>query len=134
MEIKVESRLLRDVVILIPDVFKDSRGFFMVTAAMAALLDRAPAEAEPLLTEAICFYADDWDRQSLALAYRSLARAYLGKMDEARADLAELEKYLPLFQARPMLSPIVFRYDAMAASLAHDEAKQLLTSLQAGNP
>jgi tetratricopeptide (TPR) repeat protein len=109
-----------------------SRGFFMVTAAMAALRDRAPAEAEPLLTEAIGFYADDWDRQSLALAYRMLARAYQGKMDEARADLAELEKCLPLVQARPTLSPIVFRSDAMAACLAHEEAKELLSSRQPG--
>jgi dTDP-4-dehydrorhamnose 3,5-epimerase len=31
LEIKVESRSLRDVVILIPDIFSDSRGFFMET-------------------------------------------------------------------------------------------------------
>jgi dTDP-4-dehydrorhamnose 3,5-epimerase len=31
MEIKVESRALRDVVVLIPDVFQDTRGFFMET-------------------------------------------------------------------------------------------------------
>jgi dTDP-4-dehydrorhamnose 3,5-epimerase len=29
MEIKVESRFFRDVAVLIPDVFQDSRGFFM---------------------------------------------------------------------------------------------------------
>jgi dTDP-4-dehydrorhamnose 3,5-epimerase len=29
MEIKVESRSLRDVVVLVPDIFQDSRGFFM---------------------------------------------------------------------------------------------------------
>jgi dTDP-4-dehydrorhamnose 3,5-epimerase len=31
MEFKIESRSLRDVVVLIPDVFQDSRGFFMET-------------------------------------------------------------------------------------------------------
>jgi dTDP-4-dehydrorhamnose 3,5-epimerase len=31
MEIKVESRHLGDVVVLVPDVFQDSRGFFMET-------------------------------------------------------------------------------------------------------
>jgi dTDP-4-dehydrorhamnose 3,5-epimerase len=31
MEIKLESRSLRDVAVLIPDIFQDSRGFFMET-------------------------------------------------------------------------------------------------------
>lgn len=31
MEIKIESRHLGDVVILVPDVFRDDRGFFMET-------------------------------------------------------------------------------------------------------
>lgn len=31
MEIKIESRSLGDVVVLVPDVFEDSRGFFMET-------------------------------------------------------------------------------------------------------
>jgi dTDP-4-dehydrorhamnose 3,5-epimerase len=31
MEIKIESRHLQDVVVLVPDVFQDSRGFFMET-------------------------------------------------------------------------------------------------------
>jgi dTDP-4-dehydrorhamnose 3,5-epimerase len=31
MEIKIESRHLRDVVVLVPDVFRDDRGFFMET-------------------------------------------------------------------------------------------------------
>jgi dTDP-4-dehydrorhamnose 3,5-epimerase len=31
MEIKVESRRLQDVVVLVPDIFQDSRGFFMET-------------------------------------------------------------------------------------------------------
>lgn len=31
MEIKIESRHLRDVVVLVPDIFQDSRGFFMET-------------------------------------------------------------------------------------------------------
>lgn len=31
MEIKIESRQLEDVVVLVPDIFQDSRGFFMET-------------------------------------------------------------------------------------------------------
>ena len=31
MEIKIESRALRDVVVLVPEVFRDDRGFFMET-------------------------------------------------------------------------------------------------------
>jgi dTDP-4-dehydrorhamnose 3,5-epimerase len=31
MEIKVESRFLNDVVVLVPDIFQDARGFFMET-------------------------------------------------------------------------------------------------------
>jgi len=31
MEIKVESRFFRDVAVIVPDVFQDSRGFFMET-------------------------------------------------------------------------------------------------------
>ena len=31
MEIKIESRHLQDVAVLVPDIFKDSRGFFMET-------------------------------------------------------------------------------------------------------
>jgi dTDP-4-dehydrorhamnose 3,5-epimerase len=31
MEIKIENRYLRDVVVLVPEVFQDSRGFFMET-------------------------------------------------------------------------------------------------------
>jgi dTDP-4-dehydrorhamnose 3,5-epimerase len=31
MDIKIESRALRDVVVLVPDIFQDSRGFFMET-------------------------------------------------------------------------------------------------------
>ena len=31
MDIKIENRFLKDVVVLVPDVFQDSRGFFMET-------------------------------------------------------------------------------------------------------
>src|SRR5438128_611343 len=31
MNIRIESRLLRDVVVLVPDIFQDNRGFFMET-------------------------------------------------------------------------------------------------------
>src|ERR1700730_13982298 len=31
MEIKIESRFLRDIAVLVPDIFRDARGFFMET-------------------------------------------------------------------------------------------------------
>ena len=31
MNIEIESRFMRDVVVLVPEIFQDSRGFFMET-------------------------------------------------------------------------------------------------------
>ena len=39
MEIRVESRSLRDVVVLVPEIFQDSRGFFMETYREDKCLD-----------------------------------------------------------------------------------------------
>jgi dTDP-4-dehydrorhamnose 3,5-epimerase-like enzyme len=39
MEIKIESRFLRDVVVLVPDVFQDTRGFFMETFRKDQFID-----------------------------------------------------------------------------------------------
>ena len=52
----------------------------------------------------------------LALAYRTLARAHLGRTEQARADLAALEKLAPALPAPPAplsgkgqwLSPSIF--------------------------
>jgi dTDP-4-dehydrorhamnose 3,5-epimerase len=39
MEIKVESRFLGDIVVLVPDVFQDTRGFFMETFRKDQFID-----------------------------------------------------------------------------------------------
>src|ERR1039458_8778542 len=68
-----------------------NRAWFLITAAMAAVREGKPAEAEPLLTESLNLPGDTPDRQGLALAYRAMARAQLGRTDEARTDFAALE-------------------------------------------
>jgi tetratricopeptide (TPR) repeat protein len=104
----------------------DRRGWFLVTAAMAAVRDGKPAEAESLLHEALKIGGDDLNRRRLALAYRALARAQLGRTEEARADLAELEKLGPAFPAPLAPSAILLPPDFLAVCLAHEEAKALL--------
>ena len=104
-----------------------NRAWFLVTAAMAAVRDGKPAEAESLLDEALKVPGDPRNRRSLALAYRTLARAHLGRTEEARADLAELEKLLHAFPAPPALSAILLlQPDFLAACLAREEAKALI--------
>jgi len=45
VKIKIESRLLRDVVVLVPDVFQDERGFFMESFRKDEFIDNGlPAE------------------------------------------------------------------------------------------
>jgi dTDP-4-dehydrorhamnose 3,5-epimerase-like enzyme len=39
MKIKIESRCLSDVVVLVPDVFQDTRGFFMETFRKDEFMD-----------------------------------------------------------------------------------------------
>jgi len=104
-----------------------NRAWFLVTDAMAAVRDGKPAEAESLLNEALKVPGDHRNRRSLALAYRTLARAHLGRTEEARADLAELEKLLHAFPAPPALSAILLlQPDFLAACLAQEEAKALI--------
>jgi len=104
-----------------------NRAWFLVTAAMAAVRDGKPAEAESLLDEALKVPGDLRNRRSLALAYRTLARAHLGRTEEARADLAELEKLLHAFPAPPALSAVLLlQPDLLAACLAQEEAKALI--------
>jgi serine/threonine protein kinase len=103
-----------------------NRGWFLVTGAMAAVRDGRPAEADLLLDEALRVPGDDRDRRSLALAYRTLARAHLGRTEEARADLAELENLRSVFPVPPAPSAILLQPDFLAVCLAHEEAKALL--------
>jgi tetratricopeptide (TPR) repeat protein len=103
-----------------------NRPWFLVTAAMAAVRDGKPAEAESLLDEVLRAPGDDPNLDTLALAYRTLARAHLGRTEEARADLAELEKQQPILPVPPAPSAILLEPDFLAVSLAHEEAKALL--------
>jgi tetratricopeptide (TPR) repeat protein len=104
-----------------------NRAWFLVADAMAAVRDGKPAEAESFLDEVLKVPGDHRNRRSLALAYRTLARAHLGRTEEARADLAELEKLLHAFPAPPALSPILIpQPDFLAACLAREEAEALL--------
>jgi tetratricopeptide (TPR) repeat protein len=104
-----------------------NRAWFLVADAMAAVRDGKPAESESFLDEVLKVPGDHRNRRSLALAYRTLARAHLGRTEEARADLAELEKLLHAFPAPPALSPILIpQPDFLAACLAREEAEALL--------
>jgi len=103
------------------------RAWCLVTAAMAAVRDGKRAEAESLLDEVLKLPGDLRNRRSLALAYRTLARAHLGRTEEARADLAELEKLLAAFPAPPaLLAILLLQPDFLAACLAQGEAKAFM--------
>jgi eukaryotic-like serine/threonine-protein kinase len=107
---------------------ESNRRWFQITAAMAALRDGAPAEAEPLLTEALRDPKDIPERRSLALAFRSMAYSQLGRTNEAQGGQIELEKQLTPAPARPALSQIVTKPDDMAVRLAYEQAKALLNT------
>jgi eukaryotic-like serine/threonine-protein kinase len=104
----------------------NNRGWFLVPAAMAALREGKPAEAELLLNEVLEVSHNQASLCALALAYRALARTHLGRTEEARADLAELEKLQPALPVPPALSAALINPDIVAACLAHEEAKALL--------
>jgi tetratricopeptide (TPR) repeat protein len=113
---------------------ESNRRWFQITAAMAALRDGAPAEAEPLLTEALRDPKDIPERRSLALAFRSMAYSQLGRTNEAQGDQIELEKQLTPAPARPALSQIVTKPDDMAVRLAYEQAKALLNTPPSQKP
>jgi len=122
----------RDVVIFtealrLPAKERASRPWFLITVAMAAVRDGKPAEAESLLNEALKVVDYDPNRRIMALAYRTLARAHLGRMEEARTDFAELEDLRPALPVPPALSAILLEPDFLAVCLAHEEAKTLLS-------
>jgi len=103
-----------------------NRAWFLVTAAMAAVRDGRPAEADSILDDALKVGGADLNRRSLALAYRTLEQAHQGRTKEARASLAELDKLLPAFPAPGAPSAILLQPDFLAVCLAHEEAKALL--------
>jgi serine/threonine protein kinase len=106
-------------------------GWFLITAALAEVRDQKSAEAEVLLNESLAAPNPSLERLALARAYRALARARLGRLEEARADLAEMESLLPdlpTFLAPPALSNLLFNPDWVVAFLARDEARTLLIS------
>jgi serine/threonine protein kinase/Icc-related predicted phosphoesterase len=103
-----------------------NRAWFLVTAAMAAVRDGRPAEADSILDDALKVAGADLTPRSLALAYRALEKAHLGRTEEARANLGELEKLLPGLPTPGAPSAIVLQPDFLAVCLAHEEAKALL--------
>jgi tetratricopeptide (TPR) repeat protein len=100
-----------------------NRAWFLVTAAMAAVRDGRPAEADSILDDALKVAGADLNCRSLALAYRTLEQAHLGRTKEARANLAELEKLLPALPPPGAPSAILLQPDFLAVCLAHEEAK-----------
>jgi tetratricopeptide (TPR) repeat protein len=110
------------------------RGRLLVTAGLAAIRDGVPGEAEPLLTEVLNVPGAKRECRGLALACQVMARARLGRTNEARADFADLQKIRAQVPAPPTVSPIVFDRDAMAVALVYEEAKELLNLPGTGKP
>ena len=88
--------------------------------------DAKPAEAEPLLTEALKYSNRSPDPDGLALAYRAIARVQLGRTNEARADFSELEKLALPLPAHDSSSPDLSKIDHLAVCIAYEEARALL--------
>ena len=103
-----------------------NRTWFLVTAAMAALRDGKPAEADVLLNVALKEPSDVPVLRRMALAYHTLALAHLGRMGEARSEFAQLENALHALLVPPALSAILLEPDFLAVSLAHQEARAIL--------
>jgi len=103
-----------------------NRAWFLVTAAMAAVRDGRPAEADSILDDALKVAGADLNRRSLALAYRTLEQTHLGRTKEARANIAQLEKLLPALPTPGAPSAILLQPDFLAVCLAHEEAKALV--------
>src|SRR5262249_3755788 len=65
-----------------------NRPWFLISAGLAEMRDAKPAEAEPLLTEALKHINDSADQKGLALACRTIALVQLGQTNEARTDFS----------------------------------------------
>ncbi len=102
------------------------RGWMLVVAGLAAIRDGLPGEAEPPLTEALSAPRVSRNLRGLGLACRTIARAQLGRTNEAQADFAELDRIRPAFPAPPTPSAILFLLDEMAVAQMYEEAKALL--------
>ncbi len=106
---------------------KDSnRDSFLVTAGMAAVREGKPAEAESLLDPVLNARDQNPAFCRLAVAYRTLARAQMGRTEEALTDFADLENALPVLPFPRALPAILLEPDILATSLAHEEARALL--------
>jgi eukaryotic-like serine/threonine-protein kinase len=106
------------------------RPWFMITAGLADLRDAKPAAAEELLTKALKD-ANNPDQPGLALAYRAIARAQLGRTNEAQADFAALEKLAPPPPPHDSYSPDLDKVNPLALCVAYAEAKALLNPASA---
>lgn len=109
-------------------------GWFLITAAMAEVRAGQAAVAENLLNKALALAGDNDERRNLALAYRSVARVQLNRQSEARADLTQLETWLPKVQVSAAISPIFLDPDSMAVLLAREEARALVGVSSATRP
>jgi serine/threonine protein kinase/tetratricopeptide (TPR) repeat protein len=104
------------------------RRWFLITAGLAEVRDAKPAEAEPLLTEALKYSNRSPDQDGLALAYRAITRVQLGRTNEARADFSELEKLALPLPAHDSSSPDLSKIDHLAVCIAYEEARALLNT------
>ena len=77
----------------------------LVMASMAAVRDGKPAEAESLLNEALKIVDYDPNRRIMALAYHTLARARLGKMEEPGSISRNWRTYGPRYWFPPQVQP-----------------------------
>jgi tetratricopeptide (TPR) repeat protein len=103
--------------------------WFLTVAGAAACREGQPSEADALLDKAIQAPLHENQRR-LALAFRAMARLQAGKVEEARADLAEIEKaHLPV-PDHTRMSAVLRDQDQLAVRLAYDEAKAKLSEAQ----
>jgi tetratricopeptide (TPR) repeat protein len=110
-----------------------NRPWFLIIAGLAEVRDAKPAEAEPLLTEALKHINDNDDQNGLALAFRTIALVQLGHTNEARTDFAALEKLaLPLPTHDSSLAGI--GSDHLAVCIAYEEARAVLNAPAVPHP
>jgi hypothetical protein len=97
-------------------------------AVASEVRDAKPAQAEPLVTEALKYSNRSPDQDGLALAYRAITRVQLGRTNEARADFSELEKLALPLPAHDSSSLDLGKLDHLAMCIAYEEAKALLNA------